>query len=421
MLNDKQERELCYIVSVEEIQPIPGYDRVEYARIGAGWWVVVRKEQFRPGDLAVYFEIDSKVPAEEPFLFLESKKFKIKTQKMCKVVSQGLLMSAEDFGWEVGCNLDGKPVCLKSDNKDYVLGDFLTKTLGVTYADSEDEKRKAPSTDKYQKMVARHKKLFKNKFIKWIYSKEWGKKFLFKLFGKKKDKKTDWPIWVVKTDEERCQNMPFLFSDNTTEWIATEKIDGTSTTFTVRGFGKKRVFLTCSRNVVYDTPEKEARNYYKESDGNVYLEMRDKYDVVNIMGNALDVLHAGDNTVEFLTVQGETYGGNIQKRTYTVDGSKEKHDICVFNIIIGYCGGVTKRLNPTEGAEFAEDFLFMPYVPIIDEHFKLPTTCDELLAVASGESKIDGGMREGLVFRSYDGTRSFKAVDNNFLLKYHSN
>lgn len=27
--------------------------------------------------------------------------------------------------------------------------------------------------------------------------------------------------------------------------------------------------------------------------------------------------------------------------------------------------------------------------------------------------------REGLVFRSVDGVNSFKAVDNNFLVKYH--
>lgn len=28
-------------------------------------------------------------------------------------------------------------------------------------------------------------------------------------------------------------------------------------------------------------------------------------------------------------------------------------------------------------------------------------------------------MREGLVFRTLDGIRSFKAVDNGFLIKYH--
>ena len=30
------------------------------------------------------------------------------------------------------------------------------------------------------------------------------------------------------------------------------------------------------------------------------------------------------------------------------------------------------------------------------------------------------GMREGLVFRSTDGVKSFKAVSNEFLLKYHA-
>ena len=61
----------------------------------------------------------------------------------------------------------------------------------------------------------------------------------------------------------------------------------------------------------------------------------------------------------------------------------------------------------------------IPCVDIVDEHFKIPATCDELLALAEGASKIDGGMREGLVFRSYDGVKSFKAVSNPFLLKYH--
>ena len=61
----------------------------------------------------------------------------------------------------------------------------------------------------------------------------------------------------------------------------------------------------------------------------------------------------------------------------------------------------------------------IPCVPIVDEHFKIPTTCDELLNIATGKSVLDGGMREGLVFRSEDGVRSFKAVSNEFLLKYH--
>ena len=50
----------------------------------------------------------------------------------------------------------------------------------------------------------------------------------------------------------------------------------------------------------------------------------------------------------------------------------------------------------------------------------MPDTVDELLAIATGISKVDGGMREGLVFRSADGVKSFKAVSNEFLMKYHN-
>ena len=35
IINDK--RELAYVVTIDEIKPIEGYDRVEYARTN-GWW-----------------------------------------------------------------------------------------------------------------------------------------------------------------------------------------------------------------------------------------------------------------------------------------------------------------------------------------------------------------------------------------------
>ena len=63
MLNSKNERELCYVVLINGIEPIPGYDRVEHAIIG-GWRVIVQKGQFNVGDPAIYFEIDSRVPSD---------------------------------------------------------------------------------------------------------------------------------------------------------------------------------------------------------------------------------------------------------------------------------------------------------------------------------------------------------------------
>lgn len=51
----------------------------------------------------------------------------------------------------------------------------------------------------------------------------WGKKILFLFFGKTSDKKTGWPAWVAKTDEERVENMPWIF-DNKSPFVATEKL-----------------------------------------------------------------------------------------------------------------------------------------------------------------------------------------------------
>lgn len=393
MLNEKNERELAYVVQIDRVDSIDGADRVEVAMVN-GWRIMVRKGQFSPGDLAVYFEIDSKVPAKEPFMFLEGKHFKIKTQKYFKgtVISQGLLMSFEDFGWT---------------EADHQLGDFVTKELGVTYSVEEDNVRKAASVDRYKKMAQRNGKLFKHQPFRWLMRRDWGKKLLFVFFGKPRDKKSGWPQWVSKTDEERVQNMPWILEDKT-PWIATEKIDGTSTTFTMKRtlsplLKKPRYeFYVCSRNVVFDKPDKGC--FYNT---NVYLEMAEKYDIENklrqIMENRPDI--------EWVTLQGETYGEGIQKRDYSL----KEHCFMGFNFITSTGG----RWDSVTAQTLMRAF-DIPWVPIVDTEFVMPDTIDELLAIATGESVVDGGMREGLVFRSKDGTKSFKAVSNEFLCKYHS-
>lgn len=400
MLNAKGERELAYIVKIDTIYPLPGYDRVESAAVG-GWRVIVKRGQFQPGDYAIYFEIDSKVPAQEPFMFLESKKFKIKTQKMCKSISQGLLMSIEDF-----TSLENPPAWSISMADRIATGkniehEGLTEVIGVTYAVEEDNKRKAASVDKYKKMVQRHPNIFKKSWAKWFMRRGWGRKLMFFFFGKKKDKKSGWPSWVSKTDEERVQNMTWILEDKS-EWIATEKIDGTSTTATYRKTGKrKHEFYICSRNVVFDKPDKGC--FY---DTNVYTEMAEKYHFEDVLASLVEKYN-----LEWATLQGETYGAGIQKREYGLKG----HDFVGFNLIFSDRG----RLNSIEAKEILAEF-DIPWVPIVDEHFVLPDTVEELLAIATDKSVIDDGMREGLVFRSQDGVRSFKAVSNEFLLRYHS-
>lgn len=401
MLNPKtKQRELAYVVNIDRIEPIIGSDNCEAAVVG-GWRVMTRKGTFQAGDKAVYFEIDSKVPETETFAFLAPKHYKVKTQKYTfggkgLMISQGLLMSFEDFGWDINA---------------YEVGDFLTETLGVKYSVVEDNKRKV-SVNKYKRMAQRHAKLFKtNKLVQWLYTRTWGKKLLFLFLGNKRDKKAAfWPSWVVKTDEERVQNLPQLFPPDDTEWFVTEKVDGTSTTFTMKRLRKNKYeFYVCSRNVCFDKPEKEEKLFYET---NVYTEMAIKYNAEEVLKNILET----HNEFEFVTIQGETYGKSVQQRDYHMDNI----DFKAFNLIFGYKNGTTKRLNPREMTEILTNTYNIPCVPILDEHFKLPNSIDEMVTYADGDSIIDGDYREGVVLRTADGVNSFKAVSNYYLCsKYH--
>ena len=411
MLNKNNERELAYVVIVNAITPIKGYDRVELAHVG-GWTVVVGKGEFHAGDPAIYFEIDSQLPEVEPFTnmeFLAKKHYKIKTQKMCKSISQGLLMSAANFGWKKSAENAGDfPYIKDNEGICHFTNDesrFLTKQLNVTYAVPEDNARKANSVDKYKKMAQRNGKLFSRKPFKWLMKKEWGRKLLFTFFGDKKDK-TGWPAWVKKTDEERIENLPYLFEDKSS-WIATEKIDGTSTTFTLKrgkGFFDKEEFYICSRNVCFNKPDK---NCFYET--NVYIEMAEKYDIYNKMKYLLETEY---KNCDWITIQGETYGAGIQKRDYHMT----EHNFMAFNLISSNYG----RENSLIMKDILEKENGIPCVPIITESYTLPNTLEELREfVDSDTSVIDGEIREGIVFRSYDGSRSFKCVSPTYLMKYH--
>lgn len=408
MLNAAKQRELAYLVKIDAITPIEKADRLEAAHVG-GWVCVVGKREFKVGDPALYLEIDSQVPIDKaPWCnmdFLVSKHGKIKTQKIRGQISQGLLVPVSAFGWTV----DGAII---KDNKGDIhrIDDetrFLTKQLGITYSSATDRSRKGAAPDKYKKMAQRHPELGKKWWWKKLYKTEWGKKILFVFFGKKKDTRR-WPDWVSRTDEERIQNMPWILNSQD-DWIATEKIDGSSTTFTMKrvkkGFKTKYEYYVCSRNVNFDTPEKAEKCYYST---NIYIEMSNKYHMEEVLRRFLDN-HPG---CEWVTIQGETFGEGVQKRDY----SRKDHDFRAFNLI----DSVNGRWNSIHAAQYLTVDK-IPWVPILNvitlDQFH--NSVDEILNYATGTSKIDGLPREGIVFRNVDGVGSFKAVSNKYLLKYH--
>ena len=403
MLNKNQERELAYVVRIDEIIPIEGADRVEVAKVG-GWRVMVRKGQFKAGDPAIYFEIDSKVPETEAFEFLAQKHYKVKTQKYFKgtVISQGLLMAAEDFGWTVRDYfiIDDKGFAHGANDQDSM---FLTKKLGVTYYEAEDNKRKASSADKYQKMARRMGKKFAKFPYRNLMRHTWGKKLLYLFYGRKVDKKNGWPAHIAqKTDVERIQNMTWVLKDKK-PFVATEKIDGSSCSIMAERtrFGKIKYYI-CSRNVVFE--DENQKCFY---DDNVYFEAYHKY---NLKEKITQILN--EYNLSNVALQMEVFGPNIQKRDYSL----KEHQAMIFHIVTN-----REKMPMDKVVEICEKY-DLPHVPIVDDNYILPDSIEDLQKYVEGEgSKIDGKPREGIVFYDKEtGQQYFKFVSPEFLLKYHS-
>ena len=399
MLNADGQRELAYVTRIDAIEPIEGSDNCECACV-LGWRVMVRKGTFQEGDLAIYFEVDSQIDITKPeFAFLAAKHGKIKTQRYTfggkgKFISQGLLMSFKDFGWTP---------------ESHSNGDFVTKELGVTYTEPEDNYRKA-TIDPCKSMMDRHAKLFKSRFGKWIMKRKWGRKIMLFLFGSKRNGKKEWPVGkfpgVSKTDQERIENMPYILEEDV-KWICTQKCDGSSATYILekKPFGRYE-FYVCSRNVRMNTPKDKC--YHSE---NVYWEMAFKYDIEAKMKQVLKNYSCG----RFVCWQGEICGPSIQKNPH---GLSENH-LFLFHWTDG---GYISRWDIRDAVRAWKAY-GMETVPVEQEAINLPKDLEELKLMADGqydpsvcEGKTDR-LREGFVYYSVnDPRRSFKNVSREYLL-----
>lgn len=362
-------RKLASIQVITDMHPIEGKDRIALATV-EGWHVIVTKD-FNVGDLVVYVEIDSVLPEKPEFEFLRPKKFKIKTMKMGNAISQGICFPLS---------------ILPERDTSYKVGEDVTEIIGVKHIeDTMDDPTPAVVSPKKQY----------GRFMRFLLR--------FNLFRRlilpPKQSGAFPSEYVSKTDETRCQTIPWLFGSNeakTTKYVATEKVDGSSGTWLLvqhKGpFGRKSYeYFVCSRNrrLVHD-------------DGSVWWRIEHKYNIREKLMNLI-----GDQ--EFVAIQGECVGPNIQQNKYKL----KDVDMYVFNYITpsGRHGSVRARdMLGTRGFQF---------VPIISENFVLPDTVDEMVAAADGNSVLNPDvLREGLVIRSIDGKNSFKAVSNKFLLHW---
>lgn len=131
---EKRHRKLASVQYVHDVTPIEGADAIEAAHV-LGWQVVVKKNEFKVGDVGVYFEIDSFLPIRPEFEFLRGSSYKktelmgegfrLRTARMRGQLSQGLLL----------------PMSIlpeKEDGSSYTIGEDVTDILCVRKFEIEE-------------------------------------------------------------------------------------------------------------------------------------------------------------------------------------------------------------------------------------------------------------------------------------------
>lgn len=320
------ERELVTLDTIASLEPIDGADKIELATV-RGWKTVVRKGEFQVGDSVIYFEIDSALPLDDSrFSFLGARGTKI---------------------------IDGRNYHVL---KTVRLRGQISQGLVLPAEQFEQDGR--PEIFKWEKPVPMAAGNLKGNF----------------------------PLeWAPKTDAERIQNLGRVIDQiNELDWVATEKIDGTSTTYINDG-GTLRI---ASRNYELDvTPDLMQWKLTK----------RTPFNVMHLLP-------------EGFAVQGEIYGAGIQGNPLGIKGTT----FSAFNL---YNQGA---LVPY--AEWPEDLV--PFrVPVLD--WTLPDTVEGIVAQADGMmSTINSKRRaEGVVWHCgspqdfLGGRDGFKAISNTYLAK----
>ena len=365
-------RQLATIQRVIEVQPIPNADAIEVATV-RGWHCVVKKDEVKPGDLAVYIEIDSICPAREPFLFLEPRRYKVKTIVLRKQISQGLCMPLSLFH--------------EFDNKDVAEGMDVTELLGITKHDPEDE---------FEQMMM--KSLKRNPVRDFFMQFYWFRKLHRLLFP---GAAGAWPEFIHKTDEERIQNATRLLTQYANrDWYCTEKLDGRSASYFVTRtegrFGKTVVtFGVCSRKIFLKTRQKGC-----------YWKVAEQYGIKE------KLMSVGKN----ICIQGEIVGPGVRKNKYGLT----QYEFYVFNI---FNIDTQQQYSFDEMVAFCK-MLNLPIVPILSDKEAPPQTVDEVVKQATAKSVINQTVqREGVVWRTHHNEMnglpiSFKAINPQFLLKY---
>jgi RNA ligase (TIGR02306 family) len=196
--------------------------------------------------------------------------------------------------------------------------------------------------------------------------------------------KGSFPSFIRKTDQERIQNIRNLQQYQDTLFEVTEKLEGSSMTV----YFNNNEFGVCSRNVEL-----------KDDGANTFWRVAKQY------GLEEKLRLFGYN----IAIQGELIGPNIQGNIYKLQ-TPDFHVFDMFDIDKQEYLSAYDRLAMVHSLQ-------LKHAPVIG-HLKGLDSTQSYLDFAEGKSVLNPNQeREGLVFKATDGSFSFKAICNRYLLK----
>ncbi len=238
----------CSIVSIESVIPHPNADGLEIAHVLGDYPVIIRKDQFKPNDLALYLSPDCVVPDTEMFHFVSpnktetyldengdeqvraiGKKYpvgsvpmskrRLRSKRIREVYSMGLLLEAPE-GATLGQDLAETLGVIKYDEEaQEILRNGRVRTRGrnaekapttftLPYYDIESIRRNFDLIDPNREIVITQKCHGTNVFYVHDGEKLWVKSRNF--FKKKDERDTYWDVALRYGLEEKLNKYPML-------------------------------------------------------------------------------------------------------------------------------------------------------------------------------------------------------------------
>lgn len=358
---------MATIRRIDNIEPIEGADKIVRATVG-GWQLVTAiTNGFQIGDLVVYLEIDSWVssaiapfltkPGHFPKTYNGVEGEKLKTVKLRGQISQGLILP---LGSIPGFHSVRDGVAYIKEPGIEISTGVVSLFSIVKYREGDDV-TKLLGIQKYEQPMDAN------------------------LAGMAKG---NFPSRIFKTDQERIQNLKReLVEYRTLEWEITEKLEGSSMTVYILD----DVFGCCSRNLDL-----------KETEGNTFWDTARKLKLEEKIRSAVGFGN--------IALQGELIGPGISGGIYKIS----TFDFRVFDVFLP---DTLAYMKPEARRDFCKD-LDIPHVPVLQTAGLLgDATMEELIADADGRSLIGDTRREGIVYKSADGTKSFKIISNDYLAR----